>query len=149
MSIDQVKQPNRRLTVVIIATAALVLGWLVNQFIIPGRSPRPYIGTCENTDISVTVGNPQLFSFNPDTFIRTNTFNMTSAAAINLTLIDSFSVDGNRIITRGIMGRPCDCMLYVINRSGGVNTNFRAYDLREGNLVINQSNGFWKIYIKP
>lgn len=134
---------SKTLRYIVIVLTAMVLGWLVNEFIWPG-SKKPFIGTCENTDVGVTDGNPKSYMLNSGLMME-QTYTPSSFAASNLLLVDSFSYQTTRIIVQKRNGRCCYDFISAVERADP-RDEIKYYSVAESQYVVKLDRGYWKVY---
>lgn len=133
---------SKALKYIIIVLSSIVLGWLVNEFIWPGTK-KPFIGTCENTDVGVTAGNPKAYMLNSGMMME-QSYTVSGFAASNLLLVDSFSYQTTRIIVRKRDGRCCYDYFSAVKREDP-RVEIQYYSVSESQYVVMLDHGYWKV----
>lgn len=127
----------------VIVIASMVIGWLVNEFVWPGTK-KPYIGTCENTDVGVTAGNPKVYMLNSGMMME-QAYTASGFAASNLLLVDSFSYQTTRMIVQKRDGRCCYDFISAVKRADP-RVEIKFYSVSESQYVVKLESGYWKVF---
>lgn len=128
---------------ILIVLISLVTGWLINQYVWPGTK-KPYIGTCENTDVGVTAGNPKSYMLSSGMMFE-HTYTPSTFMASNLLLVDSFSYQTTRMIVQKRDGRCCYDFISAVKRDDP-RSEIKYYSVSESQYVVMLDHGYWKVF---
>lgn len=141
MSTQLIKSAS--LKYIIIVLSSMVLGWLVNEYIWPAEF-KPWIGTCENTDVGVTAGNPKTYKIYSGSMME-QVYSSSSFAASALLLVDSFPYQTTRLIIQKRDGRCCFDYFSAVKREDP-RIELQYYDVTQSQYMVMLDHNYWKIF---
>jgi len=130
---------------IITAVLSIVIAWLIFYFVYP-RKDKPYIGTCENTDVGVTTSQPKEYTLSGSEMMEQN---LSAGMLISgsLVLVDSFNFTTTRMIVFKNSGRCCYDYIQAVRRDDWRSV-FRTYSATDRPYIVTLNNGFWRVYIR-